>query len=444
MLLPLAGVLALLALEVALPHAWKHKKRSDALRSAHSQLELHDDQLISLQRQIEDAFDCGASERLNARLPMLRTFVYPSSIPTPASLSDGSERAVYSIDLGGTNIRLCRILLGAGSSASHASTHRVTLSLTMPHELLSAPTQSLFDFLGQRLADFVHSFNDYTEAAYHGSVPVGFCFSFPVEQTSLSSGNLLGWTKGYACTGGIGNDVSQMLAAGASKAGLSIDVKALVNDTVALLAAARGAGDGDCGCAFVFGSGVNGAFFYGPEDEARSSELGNHDSDSVPSHWVDCELDASSVNPGKQLFEKKVSGNYLGCVLGSLAHQCLGVDFHGTSEDVARIDGDVEEAKRWTKKSAVELQKLAQLVRRRAARLAGAAVAAAWKKSGSKAVGLEGAVAEKYVEFRRDVEQVVEQLTREGSAASNSEVARLFTVRDGAVVGAALIAAAQN
>ncbi len=40
---------------------------------------------------------------------------------------------------------------------------------------------------------------------------VGFCFSFPVEQTSVSSGKLLRWTKGYTNPGAVGSDPAKLL-----------------------------------------------------------------------------------------------------------------------------------------------------------------------------------------------------------------------------------------
>jgi hypothetical protein len=44
-------------------------------------------------------------------------------------------------------------------------------------------------------------------------VPVlGFCFSFPVEQTSVNSGKLLRWTKGYNNPGAEGKDPAKLLA----------------------------------------------------------------------------------------------------------------------------------------------------------------------------------------------------------------------------------------
>ena len=40
---------------------------------------------------------------------------------------------------------------------------------------------------------------------------IGFCFSFPVEQTAVDSGRLLAWTKGYENPGAVGADPARLL-----------------------------------------------------------------------------------------------------------------------------------------------------------------------------------------------------------------------------------------
>ncbi len=61
---------------------------------------------------------------------------------------------------------------------------------------------------------------------------LGFCFSFAVQQTGLASGRLLDWTKGFSCSGCIGNDPVAMLSAALERAGRPCRIAALLNDTV--------------------------------------------------------------------------------------------------------------------------------------------------------------------------------------------------------------------
>ena len=61
--------------------------------------------------------------------------------------------------------------------------------------------QALFDFIADKVADFVKS-------EKHPYVPtegqrreLGFTFSFPVEQTAINGGDLIRWTKGFQVEG---------------------------------------------------------------------------------------------------------------------------------------------------------------------------------------------------------------------------------------------------
>lgn len=44
-----------------------------------------------------------------------------------------------------------------------------------------------------------------------GQLVVGFCFSFPVDQSAINSGTLIRWTKGYQITGAEGRDPVTLL-----------------------------------------------------------------------------------------------------------------------------------------------------------------------------------------------------------------------------------------
>jgi hexokinase len=61
--------------------------------------------------------------------------------------------------------------------------------------------QEFFDFLAQKLASFVAN-----ESSDFAPLPgqkreLGFTFSFPINQTSVASGKLIKWTKGFHIEG---------------------------------------------------------------------------------------------------------------------------------------------------------------------------------------------------------------------------------------------------
>ncbi len=56
--------------------------------------------------------------------------------------------------------------------------------------------QDLFDFIASSLKEFVEREGDDSETSLTRR-ELGFTFSFPVKQTSISSGVLIKWTKGF-------------------------------------------------------------------------------------------------------------------------------------------------------------------------------------------------------------------------------------------------------
>jgi len=57
--------------------------------------------------------------------------------------------------------------------------------------------QGLFDFITAELAKFVASEDEEFHLSEGKQRELGFTFSFPVRQTSIASGTLIKWTKGF-------------------------------------------------------------------------------------------------------------------------------------------------------------------------------------------------------------------------------------------------------
>lgn len=53
-------------------------------------------------------------------------------------------------------------------------------------------------------------------------LPLGFTFSFPLEQVGLTKGYLKTWTKGFDCSGVVGKDVVQQLEDAIRRRGVCI------------------------------------------------------------------------------------------------------------------------------------------------------------------------------------------------------------------------------
>lgn len=63
--------------------------------------------------------------------------------------------------------------------------------------------QELFDFIAAALAEFVETEGDDFHLPEGRQRELGFTFSFPVHQTSISSGTLIKWTKGFSINGAV-------------------------------------------------------------------------------------------------------------------------------------------------------------------------------------------------------------------------------------------------
>ncbi|KAF6990445.1 hypothetical protein CFC21_007634 [Triticum aestivum] len=255
--------------------------------------------------QVSDAMDvemrAGLASEDGSKLKMLVTYV--------DSLPSGDEKGLfYALDLGGTNFRVLRVQLGGKEQ-------RV---------IKQESVGELFDFIAAALAKFVASEGEDYHLPEGTQRELGFTFSFPVKQTSISSGTLIKWTKGFAIEEMVGKDIVAELNEAIKRQGLVMKVSTLVNDTVGTLAAGRYV-DNDTMVAVILGTGTNAAYiehgdaipkWHAPlpksGDMVINMEWGNFKSAHLPLTEFDQALDAESLNPGEQIYEKLTSGMYMG------------------------------------------------------------------------------------------------------------------------------------
>uniref|UniRef100_A0A453FHH6 Phosphotransferase n=1 Tax=Aegilops tauschii subsp. strangulata TaxID=200361 RepID=A0A453FHH6_AEGTS len=257
--------------------------------------------------QVSDAMDvemrAGLASEDGSKLKMLVTYV--------DSLPSGDEKGLfYALDLGGTNFRVLRVQLGG---KEQGVIKQESVGVSIPQDLMSRSSHELFDFIAAALAEFVASGGvDYhlPEGTHR---ELGFTFSFPVKQTSISSGTLIKWTKGFAIEEMAGKDIVAELNEAIKRQGLVMKVSTLVNDTVGTLAAGRYV-DNDTVVAVILGTGTNAAYiehahaipkWHGPlpmsGDMVINMEWGNFKSAHLPLTEFDQALDAESLNPGEQV-----------------------------------------------------------------------------------------------------------------------------------------------
>lgn len=227
----------------------------------------------------------------------------------PAYLSPpprGLRGQALVVDAGGTNLRTAWVEIGS------TTVYRAVagpLTATLPDGRHSPVTgDEFFAFQAEQLRALGAPVD----------LPLGYCFSYPTAVEPNGDARLLYWTKGIRVSGVEGTLVGHALRQSLGGQGA---VKVL-NDTVAaLLGGALGAaGDDEHFIGLIVGTGTNAATFFpgskiGKLEQPWSGSMAvNLESGNFhPPHLseVDDHLDQASDNPGRQRYEKAISGYYL-------------------------------------------------------------------------------------------------------------------------------------
>ncbi|KAJ8772519.1 hypothetical protein K2173_027696 [Erythroxylum novogranatense] len=430
-------------------------------------------------RHVADAMTADMRSGLAAdgggELKMILSYV--DSLPT------GNEKGLfYALDLGGTNFRVLRVQLGGKEDRVVATEFD---QVSIPQELMFGTSEELFDFIASGLAKFSQNEGGMFHLPHGRKRETGFTFSFPVRQTSIDSGILIKWTKGFAVSGTAGQDVVACLNEAMERQGLDMRVSALVNDTVATLAGAR-YWDNDVMVAVILGTGTN-ACYVERMDVIRklmgsnlcsgntiiNTEWGAF-SQGIPLTLFDRDMDAASINPGEQIFEKTISGMYLGEIARRVLHNMaeesalfgehipekLSTPFTLGTPDLCAMQQDCSydlqavgsilfevsgvESSFSARKTVVEV---CDIIVKRGGRLAGAGIVGILQKMEEDSKGLifgkrtvvamDGGLYEHYPQYRTYMQEAVKELL--GSEISKNIV--IEHTKDGSGIGAALMAA---
>ncbi|KAI0211829.1 Hexokinase type 2 [Lamellibrachia satsuma] len=268
--------------------------------------------------------------------------MYPTYV---RGLPDGSEQGHFlALDLGGTNFRVLLITLKG------IEVEMKNKIFPISQELMHGEGTLLFDYIAECLETFQRE-NDLV----NNTLSLGFTFSFPCKQEGLTKGKLVKWTKGFTCAGVENEDVVELLNEAIARrgSGINIECTALLNDTVGCLMS----------CAFldhnsmvgvILGTGTNACYmehldkvltWEGDLDEPKrvdqSESVQRNDAISkkviINTEWgafgdngeldfirtdLDRVVDTSSLNPGKQIFEKMISGMYMGELVRLVILKC--------------------------------------------------------------------------------------------------------------------------
>ncbi|XP_061084867.1 hexokinase HKDC1-like [Conger conger] len=406
-------------------------------------MRLSDEQLQDISGRFRAEMVKGLSAESNetATVKMLPTHV----LSTP----DGSEKGEFlALDLGGSRFKVLQVKVSEdGKRKVEMKSH----TYPIPDAVINGRGTDLFSHVAESLKDFMEQNHINSRKS-----PLGFTFSFPCRQSKLDEGVLLSWSKNYKARGVQGMDVVESLRQAINRTGgMDVEVLALVNDTVGTMMTC-GYDDQRCMVGVIVGTGTNACYMEELRhidlvegDEGRmciNTEWGAFGDDGVLNDFItefDREIDAASSNPGNQLFEKMVSGLYMGELVRIILLKMTkkGLLFKGQVSDALRTKGKfqtnhvvlIEKNKdglRNTKEILVDLdlnpseedciavQHVCTIVSFRSANLCAAALAAILTrirqnrklKSLRTTVGMDGTVYRTHPQYPKRLHKVVRRL----------------------------------
>lgn len=243
----------------------------------------------------------GLEDRKKSSLAMIPSYINPNAtLPL--------EKPVIVLDAGGTNLRVAVVVFDShgNSSISHFEQHQMP---GIERELSSE--------------EFYNLLCDYLDPVIDRADSIGFCFSYPSEISEQKDGKLLYWVKEVKVPEVVGTYIGEGLNHALKQRGVTPKKIVLLNDTVATLLACKAQADkrhceGLIG--FILGTGTNTA--YVEENLAipkvsltEGSQIINVESgnfNKLERSQIDIDFCSKTGAPDIHVFEKMISGRYLG------------------------------------------------------------------------------------------------------------------------------------
>ncbi|KAG4079874.1 hypothetical protein HA402_015005 [Bradysia odoriphaga] len=447
-----------------MPELKKTLKRSiGSIQAECQELIIDDNTMSKLVKLVLQEVNRGLSkaENSNADVKCYETFIN--------NLPNGKERGKFlALDLGGTNFRVLLIHLnGEKDFKVQSKTYGISEALML------GTGKQMFDHIADCLANFVKEQNISSER-----LPLGFSFSFEIKQLALEKALMVKWAKGFHCSDVVGEDVVHLLNSAIARRGdINVVVRAILNDTAGTLVSCAW-NYRNCRIGVVVGTGTNACYVEKIENvENYSGPPGTRT--VISTEWAglgesgvldfvrtdyDRDVDFHSTNRGSEIFEKMISGMYMGEIV-QLAMQRLtskGLLFNGQDSEPLRTRGEFltkyiseiesDEPGTYTKcmnimevlrlhhatpQDCVNVRYICQCVSRRAAHLLSAGVAALINKidEPSMTVGVDGSVYRLHPSFHDLMVECIRKFVKPEISFD------VVSAEDGSGRGAALVAA---
>lgn len=221
------------------------------------------------------------------------------------------NKPVVVMDAGGTNFRVATVCFGDDGKAVISDFNK----FQMPG-------------IGKEVGkdEFFNTMAGYVKAIINKSDNVGFCFSYPIEMFPNKDGRVLYFSKEIQAPQVAGKMIGENLSVAIAAVGYKGKKRiVLLNDTVATLLAGRADTSGrafDSYIGFILGTGTNCSYVEQNKNITKIKDLDRSASQIVnvesggfgraPRGTIDEQFDKDSLCPTVNVFEKMISGAYLG------------------------------------------------------------------------------------------------------------------------------------
>jgi hexokinase len=273
--------------------------------------------MLSMSAEIKDQLKACLESNPSCMLPS-----YNHALPT------GKETGTFlALDVGGSTFRVALIELAGRENGMKIVS---ATSMAIDEEVKALQGTDFFDWMAERIEKFLSG----VDAKYgreETPLSIGLSWSFPVDQTSVSSGNLLGMGKGFRCSDSVlGQELGGLIVSSCQKRSLNVRMDAIVNDSSATLLT-RAYVDPRTRMSLILGTGTNAAVHFpvheigltkfgarpaGWFERAKhvivNSELSMFGGNVLPMTRWDDVLNRTHLRPDFQPLEYMITGRYLG------------------------------------------------------------------------------------------------------------------------------------
>ncbi|KAL3463793.1 hypothetical protein BJX64DRAFT_111912 [Aspergillus heterothallicus] len=275
--------------------------------------------MLTMSEKIREQFRTGLESSPICMLPS-----YNHALPS------GKEEGTFlALDVGGSTMRVALIeLRGQGKM----EILRVSSS-PIDNEVKLLEGTSFFDWMAEKIESMLREVGT-NYGREEIPLSMGLSWSFPIEQTSASSGLVIHMGKGFLCSmGTVGQELGALIVQSCKKRSLNVRMDAIVNDSSAALLS-RAYVDPATRMSLILGTGTNVAIHFpvhaiglnkfgtrpaGWFDYAKhviiNSEMSMFGGGVLPMTRWDDTLNRTHLRPDYQPLEYMATGRYLGEII---------------------------------------------------------------------------------------------------------------------------------